>query len=795
MLCFHKFIKIYSKGDIVFKPNKTIKNAKEQNQYSEMVSTIFELNPDAIVITTLSDSEIIDCNQEYLNQIGYSRDEVIGRTSLELNLLSSKQRHAYVNEIQKKKTVSNYEVKVKRKDGSFIYVLYSARFITINDEIMILNIGHDISRRRHAEEALKESEEKYRSIVDNIQDAFIRSDKKGKVIMASRSAAYMYRFGSPEEMIGISALSLYKNPEDRDQMLKELKKLGKVEDYESIALRKDGTFFPLSLNAQYHYDCQGQIQGTEAFVRDITERKKAEQEIEYHALLLSKVNDGVIGTDSNFQITYWNKGAEQMYGYTKNEAVNMGSVELLRPIYAPGEREKIITELNDKHASKTIISTKHRNGNEIIAEVNSTRIIDEYGNTSGYVVVYRDITERKRTEEIIQQQADLIELSFDAIIVGKFDGGIESWNQGAEKLYGYSKSEAVGHSIHDLLSTTFPIPWSRIEIELKNGGIWEGELQHYTKFGQKVIVSSRIQVVKRDDGTEVLLETNRDITERKGMEVHNKNLLEEERQLSEELIATNEELQSTTEELRTSNEELIYSQNSLRDIINKLKISNKELEQFAYVASHDLQEPLRMVSSFTQLLERRYKNQLDEDADDYIGFVVEGAQRMKNLIDDLLAFSRLNTEIREFEIILMEVVLDDVLTNLKASIMENNAQITHDTLPTINGDSLQINQLLQNLIANAIKFHGENPPQIHISAQEFEKECLFHVSDNGIGIDPKHQEQIFNIFKRLHTRIEYDGTGIGLSICKRIVERHGGRIWVESEPGKGSTFYFTIPYQ
>ena len=248
---------------------------------------------------------------------------------------------------------------------------------------MILNIGHDITNRKRAEEALRESEEKYRSIIDNIQDAFIRSDNNGDVIMASPSAARMYRFNSPQEMIGISTLSLYKKPESRRPMLEELKKLGKVEDYESIGLRKDNTSFPLSLNAQYHYDNQGQIKGIEAFVRDITVRKKAEEEIAYHALLLNKVNDAVIGTDSNFNITYWNKGAELMYGYTESEALGKGSVELLNPIYAPGEREKIINELNDKGSSTTIIRTKHQNGNEIIVEVNSTRIMDEYGKTIG----------------------------------------------------------------------------------------------------------------------------------------------------------------------------------------------------------------------------------------------------------------------------------------------------------------------------------------------------------------------------------------------------------------------------
>lgn len=268
---------------------------------------------------------------------------------------------------------------------------------------------------------------------------------------------------------------------------------------------------------------------------------------------------------------------------------------------------------------------------------------------------------------------------------------------------------------------------------------------------------------------------------------------EELQVISEELQSSNEELQSTTEELHVSNEELQHQQKELRELVDKLEVSNRELEQFAYVASHDLQEPLRMVTSFTQLLEHKYRGQLDKDADEYIGFVIEGTHRMKDLIDDLLVFSRLNTQARKFELFDMQTALNGVLSYLKPYIEENHAQITYDSLPSIRGDSSQIKQLLQNLLSNAIKFHNHENPLIHISVEESRNEWTFGVSDNGIGIDPRHQEQIFKVFKRLHTREEYTGSGIGLSICKKIVERHGGHIWVESELEKGSTFYFTIP--
>ena len=225
----------------------------------------------------------------------------------------------------------------------------------------------------------------------------------------------------------------------------------------------------------------------------------------------------------------------------------------------------------------------------------------------------------------------------------------------------------------------------------------------------------------------------------------------------------------------------------------ELDRSNKELELFAYVASHDLQEPLRMVSSYTQLLARRYKGRLDANADEFIAYAVDGANRMQSLINDLLAYSRVGTRGKEFEPTDCTAVFDQTLANLKVTLEESDAAVACGPLPTVMADKMQIGQLFQNLIGNAIKYHGDEPPRVQVSAEQKGKEWVFSVRDNGIGIDPQYAERIFVIFQRLHTREEYPGTGIGLAICKKIVERHGGRIWMESQLGSGATFYFTIP--
>ena len=227
--------------------------------------------------------------------------------------------------------------------------------------------------------------------------------------------------------------------------------------------------------------------------------------------------------------------------------------------------------------------------------------------------------------------------------------------------------------------------------------------------------------------------------------------------------------------------------------LEELASSNAELEQFAYVSSHDLQEPLRMVTSYLQLLQRRYQGNLDDKADKYIHFAVEGAFRMQNLINDLLEISQVTTRSREPEPTNCEFVLNQISSNLEIHIKENKATVSYDPLPEVIADSTQLVQVFQNLIINGIKFHSKEAPKIHISAEKKESEWLFSVQDNGIGIDPQYSGKIFEVFKRLHKKEEYPGTGIGLAICKKIVERHGGHIWVESELGKGSTFYFTLP--
>lgn len=360
---------------------------------------------------------------------------------------------------------------------------------------------------------------------------------------------------------------------------------------------------------------------------------------------------------------------------------------------------------------------------------------------------------------------DFLELSPDAVVIADQHGLIVAANPQLEALFGYTPDEIVGKRVEVLVPESV-----RAGHVGKRNSFFESprkrpmgiglDLYGLRKDGTEIPVEISLGPLVTEHGTYVL-SAIRDASARKAIEY--------------ELQRFNAELEQRVQE-RTA----------------ELARSNTELQQFAYVASHDLQEPLRMVASYTQLLARRYKGRLDSDADDFIAFAVEGANRMQRLINDLLAYSRVGTKGKSFEPVDPTVVLGNVLSDLHLKIDDMQAVVTHSDLPIVLADQMQMGQLLQNLVANALKFRGESQPRIHISAETVEGKAVFCVEDNGIGLDEEFAQRIFVIFQRLHGPDKYEGSGIGLAICKKIVERHGGKIWVESKPGAGARFFFTM---
>lgn len=339
----------------------------------------------------------------------------------------------------------------------------------------------------------------------------------------------------------------------------------------------------------------------------------------------------------------------------------------------------------------------------------------------------------------------------EAIIITDTRGGIEWVNSTFSALTGHAGADVLGKSLGFLFAGGYNVH-EAMRQKLDEANYHEVETRIRRKNGTGFPAKATLSAVRSDADmiTHHVLEFS-DITE---------------------FCHAREELVRRTEELSRS---------------------NRELEQFAYVASHDLQEPLRMVASYTQLIAQRYRGKLDADADEFIHYAADGAIRMQAIINDLLTLSRVSTRNTAFSRVDAKQALDKALANLRLVVGETGATVVCDPLPVINADGSQITQLFQNLIGNAIKFCGDAPPRVEIGAEQKNGEWVFHVRDNGIGIAPAHFERIFMIFQRLHTQKEYPGTGIGLAICRKVVEHHGGRIWVESEQGEGTTFYFTIP--
>lgn len=624
--------------------NKIEKKLKDER---DLLQNVMDGARNSHLVYLDRDFNFVRVNEAYASTCGYKPEEMIGKNHFDLYPHEENEAiFAHVRETGKPAKYHDKPFKFPdQPERGVTYWDWTLTPVKSYDEIIgfIFSL-YETTKRKKAEEELKRSEEIYRGILDNLQDAYFRSNNEGLIIMASQSAANIYGFDSPKEMIHLSTSSMYKNREDRASMLECLKKKGKIENYEFEASRKDGSLFYASLNVQFFYDDNGHIQGTECIVRDISHQTEFEETLEKseekYRTLFESTSLGVVYQDKHGSIISANPAAEEILGLTLDQMQGRTSTD---------PRWNAIRE----------------DGSDFPGEEHPAMVALKTG---------REVKN---------------------VIMGIYD-------------------------------------------PIKKSSAW-------------ININATPQFKKDDIEPYQVYTIFEDITHKKIHEI---------------------ELQKTLDEL---------------------KRSNSELEQFAYVASHDLQEPLRMISSFTQLLERRYKNQLDDDAIDYIHYAVDGAKRMQELINDLLIFSRVKSKAGEFKSVDLDNVIDEVLFNLEIAIEKNDVVIIKEGLPVIFGDYSQMVQVFQNLIGNAIKYRSKKTPKIQIYSKKEDDYWLFSIKDNGIGIESEYFDHIFQIFKRLHSHDEYEGTGIGLAITKRIIDRHDGEIWVESKPGNGSTFYFTIP--
>lgn len=473
--------------------------------------------------------------------------------------------------------------------------------------------------------------------------------------------------------------------------------------------------------------------------------RRASDEEQYHALA-DAMPQIVWTAQPDGRLDYYNQRWFDYTGTTLDETQGRGWEMLLHPDDFPKSNDKWTEALRTGETFET--EYRFKRASDGVYRWHLARAVPVYhadGQILKWIGTCTDIEDKKREAEAFAARAAIVEAADDAIIGEDLDGIIVTWNGGARRLYGYSAEEAIGRSAALLIPPEMPEELPHILETIRRGETMEHhETVRVRKDGKRLDVSFTLSPIKDGQGKITgIAGIARDITEAKKSEA-------------------------------------------------ELRRSNAELEQFAYVASHDLQEPLRAMAGTVQILQRRYKGQLDDRADEIITHAVAAVTRMQTLVSDLLAFSRLSRHGNLFAPTDFATVLQDVCANLEVAIAESGATITHDVLPEVMADASQLRQLLQNLLSNSIKFRSEQSLQIHVSARREENTWLFSVRDNGPGIESQYFERIFIIFQRLVTRDEYPGTGIGLAVCKKIVERHGGRIWLESEVGKGTTFYFTI---
>jgi PAS domain S-box-containing protein len=736
---------------------------------------LLEAAPDAMVVVNTA-GEIVLLNVRAEKQFGYHRDELVGQKVTNIipvgfaeRLIADDLRSAADALAQQIGT--GIELIARRKDGTEFPIEIMLSPLESAEGILVTAAIRDISKRRDAETHLAQMEGRYRGLLEAAPDAMVVVNQAGDIVLLNVQAEKQFGY-SRDELVGQKVKNII--PEGfaerliADDLRSAAEALGQQigTGIELIAQRKDGTEFPIEIMLSPLESAEGIL--VTAAIRDISVRKNAETHLAQmegrYRGLLEAAPDAMVVVNTAGEIVLLNVQAEKQLGYSRDELVG----QKVTNIIPEGFAERLIAD--DLRSAADALAQQIGTGIELIArrkdgtEFPIEIMLSPLESTEGILVTaaIRDISVRKNAEEHLAQMEGryrgLLEAAPDAMVVVNKAGEIVLLNVQAENQFGYHRDELVGQKMTNIVPEGFAerliadalrSSEDALAQQIGTGIELTGRRKNRSEFPIEIMLSPL-------ESAEGILVTAaiRDISKRKLAEA-----------------------------------DLLHK-------VEELNRSNVELGQFAYIASHDLQEPLRMVASYTQLLSRRYKGKLDSDADEFIAFAVDGASRMQRLIQDLLAFSRVGTKGRDFLDISSEDALKQALVNLRGAIQDSGAQVTHDPLPSVLADETQLIQLFQNLVGNAIKYQVPSVsgvPRVHITAsRNGGKQWTFAVQDNGMGIDSQYFDRIFGMFQRLHKREEFAGTGIGLAICKKIVERHGGTISVESQPGQGSTFRFAL---
>ncbi|MBF0557461.1 MAG: PAS domain S-box protein [Nitrospirae bacterium] len=771
-------------------------------------------------------SVYISCNDNYARDLKINSSEISGMTDYDFypKELAAKYRADDKRVMEKGEREDIEEKYIQNGNEYFVHTVKTPVRDRQGKVFGILGIFTDITERKRAEELLIESEQRFRRLIENAPFAIGVIARNGTIEYVNKNHLEIFGYDTadcptlnhwwsiayPDETIRKKVISDWNNTLerifDRDENIQIERRItckdGKVKDIELRIMALEGRVITV-------FD-------------DITKRKQAEEELSTRAR-----QQAVVAEFGQYALNV--RDLQALMDHAVTIVAQTLGVEYSKILELLSDRQNLLLRAGvgwneglvghatvstglDSQAGYTLASSEAVIVEDLRSEkrFNGPPLLFEHGVISGISVIIQgkdgpwgvmgahsarqipftnddihffqavanilaEALERNQAEEALREANEELEkrvqartaelkknLNFLSLLIDtipspvfykNFQGVYTGCNKAFEDFVGRTKNDIVGHTVYDIAPRELADIYYNADMELMQG---KGYQVYETKFlradgAERDIITYKSFFKEQDSEVGVIVGIFLDITERKQME------------------------------------------GKLRDYSFELERSNKDLESFASIASHDLQEPLRGISGFAQLLKKRYTGKLDKDADEFVSYIVDGADRMQQLIKDLLEYSRVSSRSNPFKPTDFNSVVSRALANLKMAVEDNSAGITCEELPTIAADESQMVSLMQNLIGNAVKYHGNEPPLVRVSAYKEGTEWVFSVADNGIGIDPKYNERIFRIFQRLHKRDTYSGTGVGLAVCKRIVEKHGGSIWVSSEPGKGSVFYFTIP--